>query len=212
MVKRQPDDSDDRPGDDDPDGRPESGSGGGRPDGGRPDGGPEGGGPEEGGPGDDREPGARRSQRPWPPDDRRGQRVLQGDIWATETFAATSLAAALIPDPLVYIAVPVHLVLFVGGCATFLWAYAIALSRSRYETLTMAGVFFLADRVAPQRVTRGFRLLLAIQVVVALVVAGTRPFTALAFAVLVPMLGLGNMALWGARYGTFPPKPDTAAH
>jgi hypothetical protein len=153
-------------------------------------------------------PAGRPGPRPWPPDERRGERLLKGDVWATATFAATSLAAALIPDPLQYIAVPVHLVLFVGGCVTFLWAYAVALGRSRYETLTMAGVFFLADRVAPARVTRNLRVLLAIQVVVALVVAGSRPYTALAFAVLVPMLGLGNMALWGARWGTFPPKPD----
>lgn len=161
-----------------------------------------------GSPDRDTEPAAGPDPRPWPPDERRGERLLQGDVWATATFAATSLAAALIPDPLQVIAVPVHLVLFVGGCVTFLWAYAVALGRSRHESLTMAGVFFLADRVAPARVTRTLRLLLAIQVVVALVVAGTRPFTSLAFAVLVPMLGLGNMALWGARWGTFPPKPD----
>jgi hypothetical protein len=153
-------------------------------------------------------PAGRPRPRPWPPDERRGERLLQGDVWATATFAATSLAAALIPDPLQTIAVPVALVLFAGGCLTFLWAYAVALGRSRDESLTMAGVFFLADRVAPARVTRDLRLLLAIQVVVALVVAASRPYTALAFAVLVPMLGLGNMALWGARWGTFPPKHD----
>jgi hypothetical protein len=67
-------------------------------------------------------------------------------------------------------------------------------------------VFFLADRVAPARVTRALRLLLAAQVVVGVAAAAARPFTAVAFAVLVPMLGLGLMALWGARHGRFPPK------
>ena len=32
------------------------------------------------------------------------------------------------------------LVLFAVGCGAFLWAYAVAIGRSRYETVTMAGV------------------------------------------------------------------------
>jgi hypothetical protein len=44
-------------------------------------------------------------------------------------------------------------------------------------------------------------------VVVAVTAAALRPFTALAFSVLVPMLGLGLMALWAARHGRFPVKP-----
>ena len=35
-----------------------------------------------------------------------------------------------------------------------------------------------------------------------------RPFTPLAFGILVPMLGLGLIALWGARHGTFPARAD----
>jgi len=83
----------------------------------------------------------------------------------------------------------------------------VAIGRSRYEVVTMGGVFFLGDQVAPARVTRTLRLLLAAQVVVAVAVAAVRPFTALAFGVLVPMLGLGLMALWGARHGRFRAKP-----
>lgn len=104
-------------------------------------------------------------------------------------------------------AVPLDVALFVAGCGAFLYAYAVAVGRSRSEVPSMAGVFFLADRVAPRRVTRTFRLLLAVQVVVALVTAAVRPFTALAAGVLVPMLGLGAMASWGARHGAFPPRP-----
>jgi hypothetical protein len=36
--------------------------------------------------------------------------------------------------------------------------------------------------------------------------AAARPFTALAFSVLVPMLGVGLLALWAARHGRFPAK------
>jgi hypothetical protein len=45
-----------------------------------------------------------------------------------------------------------------------------------------------------------------VQTVVGVGVAAARPFTALAFSVLVPMFGLGMMALWGARHGTFTPR------
>ena len=46
---------------------------------------------------------------------------------------------------------------------------------------------------------------------IAVVVASIRPYTAVAFAVLAPMLGLGAMAMWGARHGDFPPRDDDVA-
>ena len=150
----------------------------------------------------------RRPPRPWPPDEGAGEGIVRVDTWATIVFAVTSTAAAVVPDPLEYVAVPVDVVLFVVGCSAFLWAYAVAIGRSRYDAVTMAGVFFLSDRVAPARVTRRFRVLLAVQVVVAVATAAARPFTALAFGVLVPVLGLGLMALWSARHGVFPAKAD----
>ena len=45
-------------------------------------------------------------------------------------------------------------------------------------------------------------------VAVALVTAGLRPFTSLAFGVLVPMFGLAQAGLWGARYGRFGSRFD----
>jgi nitrogen fixation-related uncharacterized protein len=162
-------------------------------------------------PADEQVGAVRRPPRPWPPDERAGEVLVRIDVWATVVFAVTSAAAAAVPDPLEFVAVPVDLVLFAVGCAAFLWAYAVAIGRSRYDDLTMAGVFFLADRVAPARVTRSFRVLLAVQVVVAVATAAVRPFTALAFGVLVPVLGLGLMALWGARHGMFRPRATPSA-
>jgi nitrogen fixation-related uncharacterized protein len=153
----------------------------------------------------------RRPPRAWPPDEGAGEGLVRANVWATLVFAVVSVAAAIVPDPLEYVAVPVDLVLFVAGCSAFLWAYAVAIGRSRYDDLTMAGVFFLSDRVAPARVTRAFWLLLAAQIVVAVATAAARPFTALAFGVLVPVLGLGLMALWGARHGSFPAKRQADA-
>lgn len=152
-------------------------------------------------------PGVRPPRPDAPDDEGAGEGIVRLDVWATVAFAVVSVVAAAVPDPLEYVSVPLDLVLFAVGCAAFLWAYAVAIGRSRYEALTMGGVFFLGDRVAPTRVTRTLRLALVAQVVVAVAVAAVRPFTALAFGVLVPMLGLGLMALWGARHGRFPAKP-----
>lgn len=150
-------------------------------------------------------------------DERTGDRVEPGArrdlicrvaIWATGVFVVASALAAVWPDTFLPLSVPVDLVLFAAGCGAFLWAYALAIGRSRYETITMSGLFFLGDGVAPPDVTRLLRGALGVQVVVAVTAAAVRPFTALAFSVLVPMLGLGLMTLWAARHGRFPAKPS----
>ncbi len=45
---------------------------------------------------------------------------------------------------------------------------------------------------------------LGVQCVVVVAAAVAQPFTAVAFGVLAPMLGLGLIGLWGARHGTLP--------
>jgi hypothetical protein len=149
-------------------------------------------------------------------DDRTGDRVEPGAgrdpicrvaIWATGVFVVASVLAAAWPDTFLPLSVPVDLALFAAGCGAFLWAYALAIGRSRYETIAMGGLFFLGEGVAPPDVTRLLRGALGVQVVVAVTAAAVRPFTALAFSVLVPMLGLGLMTLWAARHGRFPAKP-----
>ena len=136
----------------------------------------------------------------------RADLICRVAVWATGVFAVVSALAAAWPDTFLPVSVPVDLALFVAGCGAFLWAYALAIGRSRYETVTMGGVFFLSDGVAPPDVTRLLRGALGVQVVAAVAAASVRPFTALAFSVLVPMLGLGLMALWAARHGRFPAK------
>jgi len=39
-----------------------------------------------------------------------------------------------------------------------------------------------------------------------LVTASVRPFTGLAFGILVPTYGLGLVGLWAVRLGEFPPR------
>ena len=99
----------------------------------------------------------------------------------------------------------VSLVLFAVGCVTFLWAFAIAVNRSRTDAIGIGGLFFLQDS-APRPVQVRLLGALAVQVVVAVATAAVHPFTSQAFAVLAPMFGLGMAGLWGARYGHFEPR------
>ena len=123
--------------------------------------------------------------------------------WAgTGLFVASSTAAAIAPDALGLASAVVACVLFAIGCVAFLWAYALGVTRSRDEQVSLAGLFFLSGS-APRAVAFRLRLALAVQIVAATVTASVRPFTDLAFGVLVPVFGLGMMSLWGGRHGTF---------
>jgi hypothetical protein len=136
------------------------------------------------------------------PEDRRGRTLVRADGWGTAALCVVAVAGALAPDALGGAVAVVSAVLFVTGIATFLWGFAVGVGRSRQESVTMGGLFLLAG-TAPGRVRRRMRGALAIQIAVAVAVAAARPYTAVAFAVLAPMYGLGLMALWGARFGTF---------
>lgn len=136
-----------------------------------------------------------------------GDVIVRVDVWATVAFALVAALAAVFPDALVPVFVPLSLVLFLGGCVAFVWAFARGVARSRFEAITMGGLFFLTDDVAPARIRRALRSIFLVQVVVAVAAALVRPFTPLAFGTLVPTLGLGLIALWAARHGDFPPKP-----
>jgi hypothetical protein len=74
--------------------------------------------------------------------------------------------------------------------------------------VTLAGLFFLSGGSAPPDVSKRFRIALAVQVVVVVVAASIRPFTEVAFGILAPMFGLGLMAMWGGRHGSFTARVD----
>ena len=125
-------------------------------------------------------------------------------------FALTAIPAAIAPDTFAGVALIVSLVLFLLGTLAFLWAYGVAVGRSRTDLMGIGGLFFLAGS-APRSVQQPLIGSLIVEVVVAGVTASTRVYTPLAFGVLVPMYGLGLMGLWGAKFGTFPPRPAEAA-
>jgi hypothetical protein len=110
----------------------------------------------------------------------------------------------------------VSLVLFAIGIATSLWAYTSALERSRSEEVGVANLYLLTGETAPKPVKRAMSAALGVQVVAALVgasvgVAGLQgnEINALAFGVLVPMLGIGMNGAWAARYGSYGPRVIT---
>lgn len=134
-----------------------------------------------------------------------GRWVCTTAIVGTGAFAATQLAALAVPSGAVLaVAVGWSLTLFFAGSGAFLVALVVAAARSRDAEVTLAGLVWLS-RAAPPAVSRVLRGAVIAQVLIAVISASIRPFTALAFGILVPMFGLGCNAWWAARHGTFAP-------
>lgn len=131
-----------------------------------------------------------------------GAGIVTSSFVGTGAFALVAGAGVLAPGLEVVTAV-VSGVLFAVGCAVFLCAYALAVSRSRTEAIGIGGLYFLTGDSAPASVRRRLMVALVAQVVLALVAASLRPYTPMAFGILVPVFGLGLTGLWGARHGRF---------
>lgn len=147
------------------------------------------------------------------PADVDGRRIIGLDVAGTSIFTVTAIAGAISSD-LRGLAAVVAFGLFAIGSVLFLIAYGRAVARSRFETISVGGLYFLAG-CAPRSVQVRLLGLVALQTVVAIVTAAAtasvRPFTPLAFGLLVPMFGLGCCGLWGAFHGTFPKRTDPRA-
>lgn len=133
-----------------------------------------------------------------------GDRLVRASWSGTVVFTVTSALAVAI-DGLRPLAAGVAIALFVAGTVAFLVALARAAGRSRTETLSVGGIFFLQGS-APPDVRRLLLASLAVEVIVAFTAAGLRPYTALAFGILAPTYGLGVAGLWGATKGAYAPR------
>ena len=135
-----------------------------------------------------------------------GQDLLRGCWAGTAVFTAIAVVTTISPDPMAVPIAVVSLGMLAVGCAAMLWAFRRALQRSRFELIGIGGLYFLAG-CAPRSVQFSMMAALAVELVVALAAASVRPFTASAFGILVPVYALGLSGAWGARHGTFPPRP-----
>lgn len=134
------------------------------------------------------------------PDDR----IMRASYLGTALFVVVAVLAAVTNVvPLVVVNVIVDVALFVAGCGAFLLTLVRAADRSRTDDVTLAGIWWLAGS-APADVRRRLLGAFGVEVVVALVTASVRPFTGLAFGILVPTYGLGLVGLWAVRLGSFP--------
>lgn len=135
-----------------------------------------------------------------------GDPIVRASGLGTLAFAVTAVAAVFTRAATVP-AAAVALTLFAAGIGVFFWAYAIAVNRSRTDAIGIGGLFFLAGSdTAPAPVKRALLIALGAQTVIGLATAAARPFTTLAFGVLVPLYGLALTGLWGARHGRFGPR------
>ena len=140
-----------------------------------------------------------------------GDGLLNLAFAGTGALVGTSLAGALVPDTFSLVHAVLSGLLFTVGSGAMLWGYALGVSRSRTLVVTLPGLFFLAGGAAPPDVRRRFQLALAVEVVVVVVAALIRPDTEMAFGVLAPVFGLGLMAMWGGRFGSFTARADVAS-
>ena len=147
---------------------------------------------------------ARRETGPMNEPPPEGQSLITLTLATTALFVVSS-AVAVVVTAFRPVAAIIDLVLFGLGVVVFLAAFLIAVNRSRDVLIGVGGLYFLAG-CAPAPVRLRLSGAFAVQVVVALAAASVAPFTAVAFGILVPVLGLGLSGLWGARYGTFPPR------
>ena len=125
----------------------------------------------------------------------------------TGALVTTSATAAAVPDTFGRVHAGLSVALFAVGTAAMLWAYALGVSRSRVDLITVPGLFFLAGEVAPRSTRRALRVATIVEVVAVVAAASIRPYTEVAFGILAPMFGLGLMGVWGGRYGEFPDRP-----
>jgi hypothetical protein len=143
------------------------------------------------------------------PDDVDGRGILTLTWRSTFAFALSAILAAIWATTFLrVVALTIALGLFAVGIVAFLGAYFRAIGRSRREQISVAGVYLLMGGAAPASVRRSLLGALAVQIVVALSTAAARPYSSLAFGVLVPLLGVALCGWWSAAYGVFPARPD----
>ncbi|MBM3671694.1 MAG: hypothetical protein FJW86_05885 [Actinobacteria bacterium] len=135
-----------------------------------------------------------------------GGRII-ATSWASNLlFAATAVPHALGVDSFKAPAVATALLLFALSMVVWPWVFAAAFTRSAQGDDIVVANLFLTVGDAPREVRMQLFWALAVNVVIAIGTTASEPFGAL-----VPMLSLGLVGLWAARYGRFPPRPGSTS-
>ena len=139
-----------------------------------------------------------RRREQWAP----GQAILNWSWFGTSLFTVTAVAATIWPVWFEWPNLVVSLVLFLAGTGAMVWAFLLAVERSRHHAIGIGSLYFAAGS-APTQVQKILLSSLAVEVVVALTTASIRIYTPSAFGILVPVWALGLTGLWCARFGEF---------
>ncbi|MBI2703719.1 MAG: hypothetical protein HYX32_00290 [Actinobacteria bacterium] len=148
---------------------------------------------------------AERVEHPVLVDTNDGDALLAASWIGTGVLAVASVVAVASAS-LESVLIAVSLIMFALGIVLFIRAFLFAVNVRREDLIGIGGLFFLAGS-APRRVQRSLLGSFGAQAAIGLATAIIRPYTALAFAVLASMYGLGLCGLWGAIHGTFPRRP-----
>lgn len=139
--------------------------------------------------------------------------AVKVNVSATAAFAIVTLLAAWGFAPWQRALVTaVDLALFTAGSAAFLWSFAVAVGRSRTQEISVGGLYLLGGGIVPRRDVLTMHGCLAVQALAGLAGAlarqatDGRPGSALAFGVLVPVLGVGLNGVHAIKRGTFGPR------
>ncbi len=135
-----------------------------------------------------------------------GSRIIVASWVGDALFAVTAFPAAFGVEAFNVAAIGVALGLFAVSLVVWCWAFAVALARTTRGDDVVVGSMFLLQGPVPARVRWHLFGSLGVCLVVTAATAAGEPF-----GVLVPMLPLGLAGLWGARYGTFPPRRTSGA-
>jgi hypothetical protein len=130
-----------------------------------------------------------------------GRGIIVASWVGNVVFACTAVPAALGIDAFDGPAIAAALALFFLSLLIWTWAFVVALSRSAQGDDIVVGNWFGTIGGAAPAVRWHLFGSVGACLVITVVTAAADPF-----GVLVPMLPIGFVGLWAARYGTFPPR------
>jgi hypothetical protein len=132
-----------------------------------------------------------------------GRAIIRVSWAGNVVFALTAVPVALGADDLQPLAVGIALALFGVSLVVWVWAFAVAVTRSANGDDIAVGNLFLFEGVVAKPVRAHLFGSLGACLVITAVSASANPF-----GVLVPMLPVGLIGLWGARHGTYDRRPE----